>query len=120
MQSSLNVKGWHEGGSFVTLETLNFFKKDFYPEIRNSSKLSFFPPHFPTVIRSIVLKKSPASVDRIKINFCKQLFLFRESELSNTFCKLHVLTYFTSVSFSFAAITQSSQEPALGHRRYVF
>ena len=44
MQSSLNVKGWHEGGSFVTLETLNFFKKDFYPEIRNSSKLSFFFP----------------------------------------------------------------------------
>ena len=120
MQSSLNIKGWHEGGSFVTLETLNFFKKDFYPEIRNSSKLSFFSPHFPTVIRSIVLKKSPASVDRIKINFCKQLFLFRESELSNTFCKLHVLTYFTSVSFFFAAITQSSQEPAPGHRRYVF
>ena len=55
-------------------------------------------------------------MDRIKINFCKQLFSFRESELSNTFCKLHVLTYFTSVSFSFAAITQSSQEPAPGHR----
>ena len=36
-------------------------------------------------------------VDRIKINYSKQLFPFSESELSHTFCKLHVSTYFTSV-----------------------
>ena len=47
-----------------------------------------------------------AIVDRIKINFCKQLFQFSESELSHTFCKLHVSTYFMSVSFIFAVIAQ--------------
>ena len=61
---------------------------------------TFFPSlplPFPTVIAFNRAKKSPliiGIVDRIKINFCKQLFQFSESELSHTFCKLHVSTYF--------------------------
>ena len=39
------------------------------------------------------------TVDRLKISFCKQLFPFSESELSHTFCKMHISTYFTSVFF---------------------
>ena len=73
---------------------------------------TFFPSlplPFPTVIAFNRAKKSPliiGIVDRIKINFCKQLFQFSEPELSHTFCKLHVSTYFMSVSFIFAAIAQ--------------
>ena len=50
------------------------------------------------------VKNSPlitGIVDRIKIN-SEQLLPFSESELSHTFCKLHVK--FTSVSFILAAI----------------
>ena len=50
------------------------------------------------------VKKSPLvirTVDRIKINFCEKLFPFRKSELSHTFCKVHISTYFTSVCVYF-------------------
>ena len=72
---------------------------------------TFFPSllPFPTVIAFNRAKKSPLIIGivyRIKINFCKQLFQFSESELSHAFCKLHVLTYFMSVSFISAAIAQ--------------
>ena len=72
-----------------------------------------FPPSlplpFPAVIAFHRVKKSAlitGIVDRINIKYRKQLFPFSESELSHTYCKLHVSTYFTSVSFIFAAIAQ--------------
>ena len=101
-------------------------KKDFYRKIGNNSKLYFSPltspPLSPTVIAFQRVKKSPLiirKVDRIKVNFCKQLFPFSESELSHTFCKMHISTYFTctSVSFIFATIAQVW---ANLHRQHVF
>ena len=64
-------------------------------------KIVLYPPPpslplpFPTVIAFDLVKKSPLIiriVDRIKINHSKQLFAFRASEQSHTFCKLHVST----------------------------
>ena len=100
-------------------------KKDFYLKIWNNSKLYFFPSlplPFPTVIAFQRVKKSALiirKVDRIKVNFCKQLFPFSESELSYTFCKMHISTYFTctSVSFIFATIAQVWTNL---HRQHVF
>ena len=65
-----------------------------YEIAQNCPSFSSLPLPFPTIIAFHRVKKSPliiGIVDRIKIN--------SESELSHTFCKLHVSTYFTSVSF---------------------
>ena len=81
----------------------------YFVRAQNCTFSPSLPLPFPKVIAFNRAKKSPlitGIVDRIKINFCKQLFQFSESELSHTFCKLHVSTYFMSVSFIFAAIAQ--------------
>ena len=65
-----------------------------YEIAQNCPSFSSLPLPFPTMIAFHRVKKSPliiGIVDRIKIN--------SESELIHTFCKLHVSTYFTSVSF---------------------
>ena len=65
-----------------------------YEIAQNCPSFSSLLLPFPTMIAFHRVKKSPliiGIVDRIKIN--------SESELIHTFCKLHVSTYFTSVSF---------------------
>ena len=87
--SCLNLKGWAWRWFLRKQRVLQLLQERLLSKNMKKLKIVLFFPHFPSpfprLSHSIVLREFPLTiiiVDRIKINYSKQLFPFSESELS--------------------------------------